>query len=109
MTELMTPNPSRDVEVSLSALGGKWKVLILWYLKDTPKRYSTLRRLIPKISEKVLIRQLRQLEADGIVQRTDYQTIPPHVEYSLSEYGHGVLPVLDALCQWGRLHREQEH
>ncbi|MEO0564402.1 MAG: winged helix-turn-helix transcriptional regulator, partial [Chloroflexota bacterium] len=78
-----------------------------WHLKNETHRYSSLRRLIPKISEKVLIRQLRELEADGIVVRTDYQTIPPHVEYSLSEYGKSLLPILDALCKWGRLHRER--
>ena len=97
-------NPTSAVEAALDILSGKWKVLIVWHLKDTTRRYGELRRLIPTVTEKMLIRQLRELEADGIITRTDYQTIPPRVEYRLSEQGATVLPVLEALCQWGHLH-----
>lgn len=96
--------PTNDLETALRVFGGKWKVLIIWNLIDEPRRYGQLRRLIPGITEKMLIRQLRELEADGIIIRTDYQTVPPHVEYHLSEHGRTVLPLLGALCEWGRLH-----
>lgn len=103
-------NPALEVEAALRVVGGKWKVLIVWHLKEQTRRYGELRRSIPNITEKMLIRQLRELEANGIITRTDYQTVPPHVEYSLSEYGQSLIPVLGALCQWGRLQiqREQE-
>lgn len=102
------PNPAQDVESALDIIGGKWKVLIVWRLHDATRRYGELRRLIPNITEKMLIRQLRELEADGIINRTDYQTVPPHVEYSLSERGRTLLPVLDALCKWAKLHVQHE-
>ncbi|MCI0709500.1 MAG: helix-turn-helix transcriptional regulator [Chloroflexi bacterium] len=99
-----TANPTYDVETALRVLGGKWKVLIVWHLIEEPRRYGQLKRLIPGITEKMLIRQLRELEADGIIIRTDYHTVPPHVDYHLSEHGQSVLPILGALCEWGRLH-----
>ena len=103
-----SPNPTRDVEVALRVVGGKWKVLVLWHLRDGLKRYGQIRKLIPNVTEKMLIRQLRELEADGIVTRTDFQTVPPHVEYALSDYGQSVMPILGALCHWGRLYIERE-
>ncbi|GIK65589.1 MAG: transcriptional regulator [Chloroflexota bacterium] len=105
---LITANPTEAVESALQVISGKWKVLIVWHLREGVRRYGELRRLIPGITEKMLIRQLRELEADEIITRTDYQTVPPHVEYSLSEYGQGLLPVLGALCQWGRMHLQHE-
>ncbi len=68
-------------------LGGKWKLLILSYLLDEPRRYGELRRLIPEITEKMLIQELRDLETDGIVARTVHQVVPPRVDYSLTEQG----------------------
>lgn len=103
MDSPLTLNPTQDVESALRGIGGKWMVLIVWHLKHDPRRYGALRRLIPTITEKMLIRQLRDLEADGIINRTDYQSVPPRVEYSLSEFGRSLLPVLGALCQWRRL------
>ena len=103
-----TPSPSRDLEAGLRVIGGKWKVLIVWHLGMSSQRYGGLRRLIPGVTEKMLIRQLRELEADAIVTRTDHQTVPPRVDYSLSEYGRSLLPVLGALCHWGRLHITRE-
>jgi DNA-binding HxlR family transcriptional regulator len=104
MEQALSATPTQQVEFALDVIGGKWKVLIIWHLRDGVLRYGALKRLIPNITEKMLIRQLRELEADGIIQRTDYQTVPPRVEYSLSENGQSLLPVLGALCQWGRLH-----
>ncbi|SRR5579871_3555914 len=98
--------PTLGVETALRVLGGKWKVLIVWHLRDTTRRYGTLRRLMPEITEKMLIRQLRELEHGGIIARHDYQSVPPHVEYVVTEYGQSLYPLLDALCKWGWKHVE---
>lgn len=95
------------VQTTLGVLGGKWKILILWNIRDRPQRFSELKRLIPAISEKVLIQQLRDLEKDGIVQRHDYAEMPPKVDYAFTEYGKSLKPVLKMLCQWGEEHLKQ--
>ncbi|SHI35600.1 transcriptional regulator, HxlR family [Hymenobacter daecheongensis DSM 21074] len=89
------------VRTTLNVLGGKWKLLILSYLLQNTRRYGELRRLLPEITEKMLIQELRELELDGIVQRTVYQQVPPKVEYTLTEHGRRVSPLLDALLVWG--------
>ena len=89
------------VRTTLNVLGGKWKLLILSYLLDEPRRYGELRRLIPEITEKMLIQELRDLETDGIVARTVHQTVPPRVDYSLTEQGQRVRPVFAELLGWG--------
>ena len=89
------------VRTTLNVLGGKWKLLILSYLLDEPRRYGELRRLMPEITEKMLIQELRDLENDGIVVRTVQQTVPPRVDYSLTEQGQRVRPVLAELLGWG--------
>lgn len=91
------------VELSLQVLGGKWKPIILWHLgRDGTYRFSELKRLMPNITQKMLTRQLRELESDGLIDRKVYAQVPPKVEYSLTETGHGVMPVLQELCQWGK-------
>jgi DNA-binding HxlR family transcriptional regulator len=92
------------VQTTLGVLGGKWKILILWHVRDRPQRFSELKRLIPEISEKILIQQLRNLEKDGVVHRHDYAEVPPRVEYSFTEYGKSLKPVLRMLCNWGEEH-----
>ena len=99
--------PTQGVETALQVLGGKWKVLILWHLTGGARRYGALRRLIPGITEKMLIRQLRELERDGLISRTARGTVPPQVEYAITAYGEGIYPILGALCQWGWAHLEQ--
>ena len=94
-------NLTCPVRTSLNVLGGKWKLLILSYLLDQSRRYGELRRLIPEITEKMLIQELRELEADGILTRTVQQTVPPRVDYSLTERGRKVQPVFAALLGWG--------
>lgn len=109
MSKKTIPNaPSLAVETALQVIGGKWKVLIVWHLKDSVQRYSAIKRLIPYITEKVLIRQLRELVADGIILRHNHETRPPRVEYYLSEHGKSLMPVLELLCQWGQFHLEEE-
>jgi len=92
------------VQTTLSVLGGKWKLLILWHLKDDGKRYSELKRLIPEISEKMLIQQLRELEKDMIISRKTLSEMPPKVEYSFTDYGTTLIPVFQPLCDWGQTH-----
>jgi DNA-binding HxlR family transcriptional regulator len=92
------------VQATLKVLGGKWKILILWHLKDKARRFSELKRLIPEITEKMLIQQLRELEKDEIVNRKVYSDVPPKVEYSFTDYGRSLEPALKALCEWGEEH-----
>ncbi|KYC37582.1 MarR family transcriptional regulator [Scytonema hofmannii PCC 7110] len=92
------------VQTTLKVLGGKWKILILWHLKDQPRRFSELKRLMPEITEKMLIQQLRELEKDEIVNRNVYSDVPPKVEYSFTDYGRSLESVLSALCNWGEEH-----
>lgn len=80
------------------------KILILWHLKDKTRRFGELKRLMPEITEKMLIQQLRELETDEIIQRKVYLEVLPKVEYSFAEYGRTLEPVLQVLCNWGEAH-----
>ena len=91
------------VGASVSMVGGKWKTSILLHLRDQTLRFGALQRLVG-CSQKVLTQQLKELEQDGIVQRRVYAEVPPRVEYSLSDYGQTLQPVLEALYAWGRAH-----
>lgn len=97
------------VEYTLDAIGGKWKLLILFYLMtDKVKRYNELKRSISGITHKMLSQQLKELESSGLVTRKEYQQIPPKVEYSLSEKGVTLLPILGLMYQWGKENRPQD-
>lgn len=87
-------------------MGGKWKPLIVFHLVDQTRRYGDLRRAIGKVSDKVLIQQLKDLEADGIVIRKDYGEIPPRVDYSLTPFGRSLAEALRQLCEWGTQHTD---
>ena len=89
------------VDATIDLIGGKYKAVILWHLTDDRKRFSELKRLIPKATEKMLIQQLRELECVGLIIRTVYPVVPPKVEYSLSDFGKTIIPVLQAMCSWG--------
>jgi DNA-binding HxlR family transcriptional regulator len=89
------------VEATLDIIGGKWKVVILCHLTKGKKRTSELLRLIPDISTRILTKQLRELEKDGVIVRKVYDQIPPRVEYSLTEYGMSLQHVLHSLTAWG--------
>ena len=91
---------------ALAAIGGKWKFIIVYWLADSPKHFAALRQAIPGISQKVLTQQLRELVADDLVQRHPTGTIPAPVEYSLTEYGQTVIPLVEAMRIWGRTHIE---
>jgi DNA-binding HxlR family transcriptional regulator len=92
------------LEAALAVIGGKWKPIVLWQLTPGTRRFGELRRLVTGISEKMLIQQLRELERDRVVARKDFREIPPHVEYSLTEFGVSLSDALRPLCDWGREH-----
>ena len=100
----MTPHP---VEVTLAIIGGKWKPLIVFYLLGGTKRFSELRRLLPQATQQMLTMQLRELEQAGILHRHVYAQVPPKVEYSLTELGRSIEPVLRQMCSWGEWYGEQ--
>jgi len=89
----------------MEIIGGKWKPIILYYLKDGTQRFGELQRLIPHITKKMLTQQLRELERDKIIERKVFHQVPPKVEYSLSKYGKSLKPVLELMANWGTTHR----
>ena len=89
-------------ETALDLIGGKWKGMILYYLCSDTRRFSQLMRLIPGITQRMLTKQLRDLEAHGIVHREVYPQVPPKVEYSLTSIGKTLEPVVRALEKWGK-------
>lgn len=90
-----------SMELTLDLIGGKWKALILWHLAKNTLRFCELKRKLPKITQKMLTQQLRELEGSGLVNRFIYTQIPPKVEYSLTPVGKSLFPILETLCQWG--------
>jgi DNA-binding HxlR family transcriptional regulator len=90
------------VAVTLEVIGGKWKSLILWHLSFKTLRFSQLQRRLSTVTQKMLTQQLRELEADGLVHREVFAEVPPRVEYSLTELGQSVVPILEMMCQWGK-------
>jgi len=93
------------IDATLDVIGGKWKPLIIYALNDETLRFSQLLdRLQPRITQRMLTKQLRQLEEDGLVTRKVYRQVPPKVEYSLTEMGKSLMPILDQLCEWGSEH-----
>lgn len=96
------------VEVTLDVIGGKWKSVILWHLRSEKKRFTELRKLIPGISVKMLTNQLRELEQDEVVQRHVFPQIPPKVEYSLTDLGKSLRPILDSMCEWAKKRNARE-
>jgi len=96
------------VEVTLGVIGGKWKALLVYHVMKGPLRFSELKRLVPDITEKMLTQQLRELERDGVLNRTIFPEVPPRVEYRVTEHGATLQPVLEAMCAWGRSHWQQQ-
>jgi DNA-binding HxlR family transcriptional regulator len=97
------------IDAMLSVIDGRWKGTILWRLSEGPMRTSELRRSIPGITERMLIRHLQELVHDGILVRRQARTLPPCVRYSISEYGLTLAPVLQSICIWGRKHIKLKH
>jgi DNA-binding HxlR family transcriptional regulator len=95
------------VEATLDVIGGKWKALILFHLRDGVLRFGQLRRQIPGVSERMLAQQLRELERQGVVHREVYREVPPRVEYWLTDYGKTLRPITDLMCEWGKRHQRR--
>lgn len=94
---------SCSVEVTLDVISGKWKPLILYHLAQMETvRFNALRRLMPGVTQRILTLQLRELEQDGVIERKVFAAVPPRVEYSLTDFGSSLKPVLAAMCAWGR-------
>jgi DNA-binding HxlR family transcriptional regulator len=94
-----------EVATTLEVVGGRWKAVILFHLMNGTKRFGELRRLLPSATQRMVTRQLRELESDGVVRRVVYPEVPPKVEYSLTEFGRSLVPVLIAMRDWGRSKR----
>lgn len=88
------------VEAALDVIGGKWKSIILFRVMEETRRFNELRRLLPNITQRTLTNQLRELESDGLIERTVYPEVPPRVEYSITAFGATLEPVLLALKRW---------
>lgn len=102
MSSPMSPDTYHcPVEVAMDVIGGKWTAVVLAHLKQQPQRYSELRRLTPRMSEKMLTQRLRELEAAGVVGREVVSTSPRHVVYDLTADGRSLAPVLQAMYDWG--------
>jgi DNA-binding HxlR family transcriptional regulator len=121
MTQIKTEPPGNDaprsrpnlvdgcpLTAALAAIGGKWKLIILYGLMESPKHFAALRQVVPGISQKVLTEQVRELIADGLVNREPKGQIPAPVEYSLTEYGRSVLPIVESMRLFGRRHIERK-
>ncbi|MFA6224721.1 MAG: helix-turn-helix domain-containing protein [Methanoregula sp.] len=89
------------VEAALEVIGGKWKPLILWALGNNVMRFGELQKGLPGVNAKMLTKQLRELEEDGVITRTIYPEVPPRVEYAITDFGKTLIPILQALCNWG--------
>lgn len=100
------PNPVEGcpLTAAFAAIGGKWKLIIIYWLAESPKHFAALRKVMPGISQKVLTQQLRELMSDGIVNREPKGAVPAPVVYSLSAYGRSVLPLVEDVRLWGRAH-----
>lgn len=91
----------------MNVIGGKWKVIILFHLRDNTLRFGQLKKRIPNITQKMLTQQLRELESDGLISRKVYAEVPPRVEYKSTLLSDELRPILDSLCEWGQ--RQKEH
>lgn len=99
------PEPVCGLDVALAVMGGKWKPLILYHLQGGPRRFGELKRRVVGVSEKVLIQQLRELVAAGVLTRHDHQRVPPMVDYTVTPFGLTLAEALMPLCMWGNEHR----
>jgi DNA-binding HxlR family transcriptional regulator len=92
------------VKATSNVMAGKWKVLIVWHLSFGSRRFAEIRNLLPGVSEKVLTSQLRELERDGVIRRLVTESVPPRVDYMLSDAGNDLIPVMEAMCGWSQKH-----
>lgn len=109
MVHARRANPVSEcpLTAALAAVGGKWKMIIVYHLADSPRHFAALRRLMPEISQKVLTEQLGELIADDLVRRESSGGVPNPVTYSLTDYGRSVLPLVESIRAWGNAHIER--
>ena len=98
------PNHGCPVKATTKVVAGKWKVAIVWHLSFGTRRFAEIRYLLPGVSEKVLTAQLRQLQKDGVLRRIVTPTVPPRVDYELTEAGWELIPIMQSMCDWGQKH-----
>ncbi|MNI74972.1 putative HTH-type transcriptional regulator YybR [compost metagenome] len=96
------------VEFTLDVIGGKWKGVLLYHLMDEKKRFNEFRRICPGITQRMLTLQLRELEEDGVVHREVYHQVPPKVEYSLTEFGKTLIPIIRLMRDWGEAYKSNQ-
>ncbi|UOR14151.1 MULTISPECIES: winged helix-turn-helix transcriptional regulator [Halobacillus] len=107
MTRVLEQKFNCEKELTLSLIGGKWKMIILWHLgKKGTKRFGELKRMLPTITQKMLTKQLRELEEDQLIHREVYPVVPPKVEYSLTDHGETLIPILESMYKWGRTYMD---
>jgi DNA-binding HxlR family transcriptional regulator len=104
MGETIKRLPELPVERAFKVIGGRWKAVILYHLFNGPRRLSELKRALPRISQKMLIQQLREMEEHGLVHREIFRQVPPRVDYSATPLGLSLMPVLRTVCNWGQSH-----
>lgn len=100
--------PLCDVATTVQLIGSKWKTLIIRDLITGPKRNSELHRSLAGVSQKVLTASLTSMIEDGLVERIDFEKVPPHIEYQLTSLGESLLPVIEAMRKWGQFYKEQD-
>lgn len=100
-------SPECGLDIAFAVMGGKWKPLILYHLQHGPQRFGDLKRLVGGVSEKVLIQQLRDLQAAGVLIRHDYKEVPPRVDYTVTPFGMTLVQALMPLCSWGTQNRAE--
>lgn len=108
MSETKAALPACPVEITLTLIGDKWKVLILRDLMPVTKRFGELKKSVGNVSQKVLTAQLRAMEESGLVHREVYAEVPPRVEYSLTELGKSLKPILDSMWAWGEAYKAKQ-
>lgn len=107
LSRLFSKTFNCEKELTLTIIGGKWKMLIMWHLgKEGTKRFGELKSMMPGITQRMLVSQLRELEEDQIVHRKVYPVVPPKVEYSLTEHGRSLMPILESMDEWGKNYTE---
>lgn len=95
--------------LTIDLIGGKWKLMILWYLIHDMKRFTELKNVVPGITQKVLTEQLKELERTKIISRKVFAEVPPRVEYSMTEYGNSLIPIINDLCTWTKSYADDQH
>jgi DNA-binding HxlR family transcriptional regulator len=96
------------MDITMDYIGGKWKTVVLWYLRNKTLRFGELKKLIPGLTEKMLSIQLKKLEEDGLIKRKVFAEVPLRVEYSLTDFGKTLSPVIESIAKWGRALGETE-